>query len=267
MLKQRVLTALVLVVALLGLLFAVPAPVVAAAFAVIAALAAWEWGGLMGFTPPNRKRYAVAFLVVAAVCHSVGAPLMPYLRLASALFWIGIAPFWLAGGWRLAGKPLAGGVVGIVLLLATWDSLIFLHLRGPWVMLAVLAAVWVADIAAYFSGRRWGRIKLAPAISPGKTREGAYGAMVGVVLYGLVAGPMAGLWSATSGPTILLLVLILLVITAVSILGDLFESMLKRQVGIKDSSQLLPGHGGVLDRIDSLISTLPLVALLIGVTA
>lgn len=267
MLKQRIITALVLVIALLGLLFAASDGVVAGAFALIAALAAWEWAGLLGFSAMNRIAYALVFVVMAAACHWLGDGLMPALRLGSALFWIGLAPLWLSKGWRLAESPLAGAVLGLFLLLATWDSLVFLHLRGPWAMLAVLAAVWVADIAAYFSGRRWGKVKLAPSISPGKTREGAYGALVGVVVYGLVVGPLAGLWGSLSWLQAGGIVLILLVVTVVSILGDLFESMLKRQAGIKDSSQLLPGHGGVLDRIDSLISTLPLTAFLLGVLA
>jgi len=121
-----------------------------------------------------------------------------------------------------------------------------------------MALVWIADIAAYFTGRAFGRRKLAPQISPGKTWEGAYGATVGVLVYGLA---MYGLFAPSNGVSPLLLVPVLLLLTAVSIIGDLFESLLKRQAGIKDSSQLLPGHGGILDRIDSLTSTLPLVTL------
>ena len=129
-------------------------------------------------------------------------------------------------------------------------------------VLAAMALVWMADVAAYFAGRRFGRHKLAPSISPGKTWEGVGGAVLGVVIYGLVvliASPLKHHVPANMA----LMVLLLLVLTALSIAGDLFESLLKRQAEIKDSSQLLPGHGGVLDRIDSLTSTLPIVALLV----
>ena len=127
-----------------------------------------------------------------------------------------------------------------------------------------MALVWIADIAAYFSGRAFGRHKLAPSVSPGKTWEGAVGAVVAVILYGLALRhfyPQMYAPIFTQAPLALLIVG-LVVLTAISIIGDLFESLLKRQAGIKDSSNLLPGHGGVLDRIDSLTSTLPMVALL-----
>jgi phosphatidate cytidylyltransferase len=118
--------------------------------------------------------------------------------------------------------------------------------------------VWLADIAAYFFGRTFGKRKLAPSISPGKTWEGAIGGGVAVVVYGFMLAPqLPGKLSANYG----LLLLVLIVLVAISIIGDLFESLLKRQAGLKDSSNVLPGHGGVLDRIDSLTSTLPLVAL------
>jgi phosphatidate cytidylyltransferase len=129
-------------------------------------------------------------------------------------------------------------------------------------MLAVMALVWVADIAAYFAGRAFGRHKLAPAISPGKTWEGVAGAIAGVLIYGaavLSYSPLAGKLPLPTAALAALLVLL----TAVSVMGDLFESLLKRQAGIKDSSQLLPGHGGVLDRIDALTSTLPVAALIL----
>jgi phosphatidate cytidylyltransferase len=125
-----------------------------------------------------------------------------------------------------------------------------------------MAMVWMADVAAYFAGRRFGRHKLAPSISPGKTWEGVAGAVVGVVIYGLavlIASPL----KQHVPLNMILMVLLLLLLTALSVAGDLFESLLKRQAEIKDSSQLLPGHGGVLDRIDSLTSTLPIVALLV----
>jgi phosphatidate cytidylyltransferase len=130
-----------------------------------------------------------------------------------------------------------------------------------------MALVWVADIAAYFAGRTWGRHKLAPTISPGKTWEGAAGALIGVLIYATVLG----LYGPARGEELpgfsqcVQMGMILLLLTAVSIMGDLFESLAKRQAGVKDSSALLPGHGGVLDRIDSLTSTLPFAALVVVV--
>ena len=145
--------------------------------------------------------------------------------------------------------------------LATWAALVERLKRGPWALLGILAIVWVADIAAYFFGRAFGKHKLAPSISPGKTWEGAAGAFLGVTAYGLVVGPALGLW--VSLPP--LAVLSLAILTGVSIMGDLFESLLKRQAGLKDSGSIFPGHGGVLDRIDSVMSSLPVVVLTLHV--
>jgi phosphatidate cytidylyltransferase len=139
--------------------------------------------------------------------------------------------------------------------------MVALHERSPWLLLAAMALVWVADIAAYFAGRAYGRRKLAPAISPGKTWEGAIGAVAAVLVYGLAVMAFAG--GLPSFGLLLVSALALVLLTAMSIVGDLFESLMKRQAEVKDSSQLLPGHGGVLDRIDSLTATLPLLALVL----
>ena len=265
MLKQRVITALSLLLGLLLLLFAAPDPVVITLFAVIAALAAWEWAGLLNYSARARVGYGLGFLLLAALFY-VGRPgVMNLLWLASTFFWISLVPLWLIQGWRLLARPLAGALLGLLLLLSTWGALIYLYRRGPWILLAVLGAIWVADIAAYFSGRRWGQVKLAPLISPGKTREGAYGALVAVLAYGMLTGPLIGLWQYHGLPSLLLAAAILSLVTIISIIGDLFESLLKRQAGIKDSSQLLPGHGGILDRMDSVMSALPLMALMLTI--
>jgi phosphatidate cytidylyltransferase len=168
----------------------------------------------------------------------------------STFFWIVFSPIWLISRKEINHKLLMG-LLGLVLLLATWIALTGLQNISPWLLLGVLVTVWLADSAAYFSGKAFGRHKLAPEISPGKTWEGVAGAMLAVTIYGLALCHylhytrwlILGLW----------------LIVVLSIMGDLFESLLKRQAGVKDSSHLLPGHGGVLDRIDGLISTLPLV--------
>ena len=265
MLKARVITALVLIGILLPSLFWLPQLYWALLLGAFIGIAAWEWGALLAWNSPARIFLGV---VVSAICATVTSlapsalgiedflPVQPWVLVLYGLsiaFWCLVIPFWLKKRWALGGA--SGLLVGAVVLLPTWLAMVQLRAIGPEVLLAVFAVVWIADIAAYFAGRRFGKKKLAPEISPGKTWEGAYGAMLGVLCYGLLLGHyflseriVQSLW-----------VLILLIVTAISIVGDLFESLLKRKAGIKDSSNILPGHGGVLDRIDSLISTLPLV--------
>lgn len=262
MLAARVATALVLVVCLLAAMFWLPATGWQLVVALITAVAAWEWAGLAGFSATGRLGYAaascvLAWLIAAAEARAPGLALGLYL--AAALFWLGVVPLWFVRRWRLRGL-LAGALVGWLVLLPA--SLALVQLRvSPLLLLAAMATVWVADIAAYFAGRKWGRRKLAVSISPGKTWEGAMGAACCVMLYGFAVLGVSGNLGAATGLKLLGLALALLALTAVSIVGDLFESLLKRQAGVKDSSHLLPGHGGVLDRIDSLTSTLPLVGL------
>jgi phosphatidate cytidylyltransferase len=142
-------------------------------------------------------------------------------------------------------------VVGVVVLVPTWAALLYLHARGPGVLLGVMAVVWIADTAAYFAGRQFGRHKLAPAISPGKTWEGVAGAFAALAIY-------AGVLSRLAAMPLLSLLLMVSGLLYLSILGDLFESWIKRLSGMKDSGDILPGHGGVLDRIDAMTSTLPI---------
>lgn len=259
-LNQRVITALCLVAGLGAVLFTLSADAATLVFALIAACAAWEWGGLMQQDQPARIMYAFVLLLFCWQVYIFAATLTPALLMIAVVFWLIIVPFWLWRQWKLSGNDFFGYLMGLLVILPTWAAIVFLYTISPWVLLATMAIVWVADIGAYFTGRALGRHKLAPTISPGKTWEGVAGALLGVGVYSLfllIYSPAKNTfhWG--------LLALILPLLTAVSVLGDLFESLLKRQVGIKDSSGLLPGHGGVLDRIDSLTSTLPLVALLL----
>lgn len=271
MLKQRVITAIFLLAGFLGAVFYLPSLGWAGVVTLVAALAAWEWGGLLGWSPGNRVAGGVGFALLGAglllafpflrepgmASGSLGSGVKG-LYLLSLVFWCGLVPPWFRHHWKISVPGLGVGV-GLVVLLPTWLALIQLRTLGGGALLALMATVWIADIAAYFSGRAFGKHKLAPSISPGKTWEGALGALVGVEVYGFI------LWTAFPGflPSLQSwqVLLGLAVVTAISIFGDLFESLLKRQAGLKDSSQLLPGHGGVLDRIDSLTSTLPLFAL------
>ena len=265
MLKTRVVTALLLVAGLALILFALPPLAAVLAFAAIAALAAWEWGGLMRQDPPARVMYAFVLLLFCWQLTVAAPQLVPLLLGVAAVFWILVVPLWFRFKWTLAGNDFFGYLLGVLVILPTWAAMVALHAVSTWLLLAAMALVWVADISAYFAGRAFGkhgRHKLAPTISPGKTWEGVAGAVVGVLIYGAIVlgySPLAGslplAWP--------LLALLLILLTAASVIGDLFESLLKRQAGIKDSSNLLPGHGGVLDRIDALTSTLPLAALIL----
>lgn len=256
MLKARVITALFLVAGFLAVLFWLPDPGPVLVFAGIAAVAAWEWAGLLKSGLFGRAMFAAGVLLSCLLLWPTPqASAMVWLGGIASLFWLAIIPFWLKGGWSVAGA--SGWVVGWLVIVPTWAALADLHARNPLLLLAVMALVWVADIAAYFTGRALGRHKLAPAISPGKTWEGVGGAMLGVLAYGVGVG---GRFGEVGGVALPLLAGFLLLLTALSVMGDLFESLAKRQAGLKDSGQLLPGHGGVLDRIDSQTSTLPLVA-------
>jgi phosphatidate cytidylyltransferase len=260
MLKTRVITALFLLAGFIGVLFVFPDWVASFVFAGVAALAAWEWGGFMQAQRHHRLVFAFVTLAIAEYLTLSGANqlLLPWLSIASLAFWVCVVPFWFVRRWPLP-KAATGYLLGWLVILPTWAALLALYRRDALLLLAAMALVWIADIAAYFCGRAFGRNKLAPTISPGKTREGAYGAVAAVLIYGFVLALRQ--WPDAGALRFAGLAAVLVALTVLSIMGDLFESLLKRQAGLKDSSNLLPGHGGVLDRIDSQTSTLPLVAL------
>ena len=271
MLKTRIITAFVLLGAFLSALFYLP-PLGWLLFAtLVAAVAAWEWGALMALAGASRVALGTglalsclglalldpAALGLAPGFAEAGWRLGRWFYVPAAAFWLLVVPLWLKRRWPLP-KSLLGVAIGLLLILPTWLALVQLRQAGALALIAIMAVVWLADIAAYFFGRALGRHKLAPSISPGKTWEGAIGGALAVIVYGLVLAPKLPGVLAQNFP---LLLLVLILLTAISVSGDLFESLLKRQAGLKDSSSILPGHGGVLDRIDSLTSTLPLVAL------
>jgi phosphatidate cytidylyltransferase len=269
MLRTRVITAFVLLGLLLPSLFYLSQAHWALLVAAFIGVGAWEWGALLRWNEIQRRLLgcvvALACVGVALIApDAIGATEIheyaPAWVIAvygiASIFWCLLIPFWLRTRWAL-GTGTAGLLTGLVVLFPTWLALVQLRIPGPGILLALFAVV-----AAYFSGKAFGKHKLAPNISPGKTWEGALGAVVGVIFYGLVMRFATG-YAPLALP---LWVLALVLVTAVSIIGDLYESMLKRQAGIKDSSNVLPGHGGVLDRIDSLTSTMPIIALLWLVT-
>ncbi len=270
MLRARVLTALVLLVLLGLLLFRAPATVWQGAILVTVLVASWEWAGLARFPGASRLFYVLVtgalagFLSWASTQDS--AVLLKVLYAISILFWIVLAPLWLARRWRV-DSPALLALTGWVVILPTGFALVSLRMAGPWTLLMFMVVVWLSDTAAYFVGRAFGRRKLAPAVSPGKTWEGAAGAVVTVLLYAVLLMQWAGQGQEATGQIIRALstvwIPLLLVLTVLGIEGDLFESWIKRCAGVKDSGAILPGHGGVLDRIDALTATLPLVALLV----
>lgn len=264
MLKARILTAIVLLAALLAALFGLPESLWAILMLGLPLFGGREWGALAGYSRPMGWVYGVVSSVMAAfllawqgeggALHlSLTQPALTALLGVSLLFWLLAVPLWLGKGWHCR-SPLLLAVVGWVVLLPTWLSLAGLRAESPWLLLGVMATVWIADSAAYFAGRRFGKNKLAPSISPGKTWEGVAGALAGVGLYAVAVAVYHG--------GLAMLVPAALVLTAFSIEGDLFESWMKREAGLKDSGSILPGHGGILDRVDALTSTLPLAALL-----
>ncbi|MGD9945656.1 MAG: phosphatidate cytidylyltransferase [Burkholderiaceae bacterium] len=268
MLRQRIITAAILLAVLLPSIFLFDPWVWGAVTLLFLAAAAREWTQLLGH-PRSAWLAALALGVVGlgllAWQHVHGWP--PYLISAASwlacLVWLTLGPLHLRrGDARGGGWPLAA-----FLLLACWLALVALRERGVAPLLAAMAIIWVADVAAYFVGRALGRRKLAPSISPGKSWEGAIGGFVAVAIVGLLAAGLPALADTLParlvvewGPVAAALVLV--GIAALSILGDLHESLLKRQAGVKDSGTLLPGHGGVLDRIDALIPTMPAAVLL-----
>lgn len=266
MLGRRIVTAAVLLVLLGAALFWLDGGWLYGVFCLVALGAAWEWAGIADLpSRPERARYT---LLIGALLGAAWFAQVEY-RLAPLIWMVGVL-WWLLSFWLLRGFPASleiarfgararqtAGVAMIVPVPLALSTLV--DGAGGLVALGTLfAIVWGADIGAYFAGRAWGRNKLAPSVSPGKTREGAWG---GAVLALAVVLPVAALWLPVSGAGLALFVLLAVVCVLVSILGDLVESAFKRVAGIKDSGALLPGHGGVLDRVDSLLAVAPLFAL------
>jgi len=267
-LKSRVITAIVLLALLLAALFLLPPAVWALLVVVMVMQGTSEWSRLSGLGGSKAKLYwgltlALMLGVVSLDAYAADAVNF-YVHLAiylvSALLWLVIVPTWLIVGWKVE-RPLLMAMVGWAVLIPTGAAMMDLReaVPSPWVLLFVMGLVWVADIAAYFAGRRFGRTKLAPSISPGKTWEGVAGAMFGVSVYVVLVWSFSPHFSTREILPPLLLTAWWWV--ALAVIGDLFESAIKRQAGVKDSGALLPGHGGLLDRIDALTSTLPLAAL------
>ncbi len=252
---NRLLTAVLLLAIFIPALFFAPAFLWALLIALFSAAAAYEWAPISAFPAFLPVFYGAGMGVMAIIVYLMPeqAHAMLVLYALAALFWVLVAPLWLAGRWRAEGFFLRA-LVGSLVILPAWAAIVALRERSALLLLGVMALVWIADSAAYFAGRRFGRHKLAPAISPGKSWEGVAGAALALVLY---ASAISAAIQGLRIPGALMLAASLLYF---SILGDLFESWVKRVAGVKDSGNLLPGHGGVLDRIDALCAALPIAA-------
>lgn len=263
-LAQRVITALVLLPLLLAAIFCLQTPALYLALGVVGVAAAWEWTHLMGWTALwPRVTYMAAMAVVLALAWLSTAFAYGPITIAAvaALWWLlaavlvrGFPGSFPMGAWSAARMvPL-----GLLLLPSTLLSLAELHApaNGSWRLMFLFFIVFAADVGAFLAGRNFGKRKLAPAVSPAKSVEGAIGGLILVLLWACAAGPLA--FQLSSPSQLLLLVLISLLTGLFSIIGDLTESLFKRLRGIKDSGKLLPGHGGVLDRIDSILAAAPI---------
>jgi phosphatidate cytidylyltransferase len=283
MLKQRIITAVVLLAILLPALF-YPSPVpFAAVTLVLIAAGAWEWGRLNGLAQTGSLAVALVCLLLCAGSWQAGLieRRLPLLWSIAGAAWV-LAGAWLlrggVAGWPRIPKPVRL-VFGVLALWVAWLAVAQARAIGVNFLLSVLVLVWVADVFAYFAGRTFGlkftRNKLAPAISPGKSWEGVWGGMLGVVVLGVcwviadarLAAQVPSLYTRLAFQSWWLMLIGVMFLAAMSVVGDLVESLIKRSAGAKDSSKLLPGHGGVLDRVDALLPTLPLAMMLASLTS
>jgi phosphatidate cytidylyltransferase len=271
MLKQRVITALILVTVFLAAVFYLPVPLFSAFTALIVLVAAWEWANMAGLSRLWQRLVYVALIAVTMLAAALYLDLSVFaasldiepLKYRAALLigcaWWALALLLVQGypsSAILWGAPFTRVLMGVLVLVPTWIAFTYVRaqLNGAWLVLFIVAIVASADIGGYFAGRRWGKHKLKPAVSPGKTWEGFMGGVAANMLLTLI------IWLIVGGNYLMLLAIVLPT-SLVSVLGDLLESMVKRHRGIKDSGVLLPGHGGVLDRVDSLTAAAPVFAL------
>jgi len=259
MLKQRLLTAFILAPLALWGLFGLEGTYFAVFTGIVIGIGAWEWARLSGFKLSGQLIFPAFILLMLYGIYQQSERLEEALWLG--LVWWLVALFFVItypGTTRIWRCPPRRLIMGIFILIPAWAGFVLLREQGWFWLLYVLFIAWTADVFAYFAGRAFGKHKLAPAVSPGKSWEGVAGGLVGTSL--LCTG--ASLYQNFSLNQFGLLLIITLIVTGVSVLGDLTESLVKRESGMKDSSQLLPGHGGIMDRIDSLTSAIPVFTLL-----
>jgi phosphatidate cytidylyltransferase len=257
-LLQRIVTAAILVVVLVIVFFRLPPIAAVTLVLAFGLIAAWEWGG---FVWPGRLGLRLVYVAGLLILMVISAALFPARLPLQGLLVVNLLWWALAFVWVLRFPvqfgQVTGAVCGAMVLVPAWTALVVLlqgSELGPKYVLLVFAIVWAADVGAYFVGRRIGRKRMAPRVSPGKTWEGAVGGLVAAGVAGWLGGLILNIPLVTLVP-------LAIGIAFVSILGDLTVSMFKRNAGLKDSGQLFPGHGGVLDRIDSITAAVPLFVL------
>lgn len=261
MLRQRIITGLILAVFVSLAIFLLPNPLFdQLALLLMVGIGTWEWANLTGFTDQQRKIIAVlGSLVLAELIYLLTPPLLPILLLSLGTW--GLILYLLRSyqpqTTYYKARPWLLRVLCLLVLIPAWYTLVYLHDLHYGYVFYVISLVAFADIAAYFSGKRFGKTKLAPSLSPGKTREGAAGALVVTLVWACICALYTDLRLGAG----LVFVFFSMLAVVMSIAGDLFESLIKRQAGAKDSGTLLPGHGGILDRIDSLVAAIPILAL------
>lgn len=266
MLRTRIATAAVLVAILLAALYLSTPAYWLALCLVLTSVAGWEWGKLSDLSSVMAVFYAlglagaIAFLALFAAESGVLVALI-----SSVLFWLFIAPWWLADRSAMRGTSRLL-IAGAIVLAATCLALVTLREQGISILLGTMAIVWISDTVAYFVGKRYGAHKLAPTVSPGKTWEGVWGAFAAVGAFGLLwwflSPDTLPVWLQRAPLAPLAVLVSWIALAACGILGDLLESQLKRAAGVKDSGRILPGHGGILDRVDALTAALPFAACL-----
>lgn len=281
MLKQRIITALILAPAAISAIFYLPLEYFAGLLMAIMAIGAWEWGPLMGFATKTRR---IAFVIITSLLIALLWSALPldtlwlsgmhlqdnamYILILSVIWWLFSAILMFSypkfsGFW--SQHRSIRGIFGWLTLVPTWLAFVVLRsnsygedaYHGAQLLMFLFLMVWSADVGAYFVGKAFGKHKLMPNVSPGKTIEGFLGGVVCACVLIFVAAYQLN-WNTDQITTVLFVTVL---ITTVSVLGDLNESMFKRQAGVKDSGSILPGHGGILDRIDSLTATAPIFAL------
>lgn len=260
MLKQRILTALLLVPLVLVVVIYMQNTWLSLILAVIVCLGAWEWTRMAGIERQAGKIiFMCVFVALLVSSWYLKDSVWLHFTLALALLWWLIASMLIVAVERqlleFTASPIVKSMIGLIVLIPAWLSLVVLHQYGEsgWLLIFLLVIVWIADIAAYFGGRKWGKTPLSPRISPGKTREGAYTALLASMPFSIAFAVITELQ-----PIEIIMFIILSSLTVLaSIIGDLLESLMKRRANLKDSGNLLPGHGGILDRVDSLTAAGP----------
>ncbi len=253
MLKERVITALIAVAVLLLVLFVLPRAAAQAVIALLVLAGAWEWSGFLGSASTPVRALYVGLVAVLMGLVTWLAPQINGLLFQVALVWWVCALVWTLF-YPTPIPAVVRWVAGALVLVPLYNALIVLYLASPAILLGALLIVWAADTGAFVAGKLFGRVKLAPQISPGKTWEGVIGGLLTVAVLAVVG---AYLFDAR----VAVLVPFCLAVACASVVGDLTVSMFKRTAGLKDSGSLFPGHGGVLDRVDSVAAAAPLFAL------